>query len=257
MKKLLYSLFVVGTLFSASAQEKLIVEYESRMEFDAEAFEKNVSVSGAQIAKQEVIDALKESMKNPNYYTLRLTPSESEFKYIEKVSNEQPQEGRVKVKIVSGGTGVTYKNLNEKISLQSQESWNQNFLIKDSLKNYNWKISKESKEILGYEVRKAEAKIDSAQTAVAWYAPKLPYKNGPENYQGLPGLIMEIEISDQSDEEKRKFIYKAISVNVDSENKPIERPKKGKEISAKEFEKLNKEQMEKMKEMYGGGVDKD
>lgn len=257
MKKLFYALFTSGILMSASAQEKLIVEYESRMEFDAEAFEKNVSVSGAEIAKQEIIDALKESMKNPNYYTLRLTPSESEFRYIEKVSNDQPSEGRVKIKMVSGGTGVTYKNLNEKISLQSQESWNQNFLIKDSLQNYDWKISKESKEILGYEVRKAEARIDSTKTAVAWYAPKLPYKNGPENYQGLPGLIMEIEISDNSDEEKRKFIYKTVSVNVDNENKPIERPKKGKEISAADYEKFNKEQSEKMKEMYGGGVDKD
>ena len=255
--KSLYKLILLFVSILAFSQEKLIVEYESRMEFDAEAFEKNLSVSGGNVAKQEIIDALKESMTKPNYYKLTLTPNESLFEYVEKIENEQPSDSRVKVKMYAGGNGILYKNLSEKLSLNQQESWNQKFIVSDSLETYNWKISKESKEILGFEVRKAEAKVDTAQTAIAWYAPKLPYKNGPESYQGLPGLILEIEISDHSDDEKRKSIYKAISLNVDNENEPIERPKKGKEISSADFEKFNKEQMEKMNKMYEGGVDMD
>jgi len=255
--KSLYKLILLFVPILAFSQEKLIVEYESRMEFDAEAFEKNLSVSGGNVAKQEIIDALKESMTKPNYYKLTLTPNESLFEYVEKIENEQPSDARVKVKMYAGGNGILYKNLSEKLSLNQQESWNQKFIISDSLETYDWKISKESKEILGFEVRKAETKIDSTQTAIAWYAPKLPYKNGPESYQGLPGLILEIEISDNSDDEKRKSIYKAISLNVDNEDEPIERPKKGKEISSADFEKFNKEQMEKMNEMYEGGVDTD
>jgi GLPGLI family protein len=255
MRKLILLFCLIS--ITINAQEKLIIEYESRMEFDAEAFEKNLSVTGGNVAKQEIIDALKESMTKPNYYKLTLTPNESLFEYVEKIENEQPSDSRVKVKMYAGGNGILYKNLSEKLSLNQQESWDQKFIISDSLETYDWKISKESKEILGFEVRKAEAKIDSAQAAVAWYAPKLPYKNGPESYQGLPGLILEIEVTNHSDDDEQKFIYKAVSLNVDTENEPIERPEKGKEISQSDYEKFNKEQMEKMNEMYEGGVDTD
>lgn len=257
MKKKLLSFLLLISSLTLFAQEKLVVEYESRMEFDVEAFEKNMDFGGSNVSKDEVMQALKESMTKPSYYQLTLTPDESEFKYVERISNDQPKEGRIRIEMSSGGRGVTFKKLSENLSLRTADAFNQNFLVKDSITNYNWKISKESKEILGYEVRKAETIIDSTQNVIAWYAPKLPYKNGPAEYHGLPGLILEIETTDNSDEEKRKYIFKAISLKVDSDKKPIERPTKGKETNSKDFDKFLKEQSEKMKEMYGGSVDKD
>lgn len=248
---------------SLFAQEKLIVEYESRIEFDVnKGFVMTTTTDGGSSntkigANKEMEDKLKEAMNKPSYYNLILTPDESEFKIVEKVTNDQPSEGGMQIKISSGG-GTTYKNLKEKISLKAVSSFNQDFLISDSLQNYDWKITRESKEILGYEVRKAEAIADSITNIIAWYAPKLTYKDGPDVYSGLPGLIMEIEInSDSQQKGKRKISYKAISLNVINDKKGIERPKKGKKLTQDEFTKWNKEQMEKMKEMYGGGVDKD
>lgn len=252
---LLISIFIFSNL--VFAQEKLVVEYESRMEFDVEAFEKNMDFGDVKVAKDEILNALKESMTRPSYYSLALTQDESEFKYVEKITNEQPSEGRVRIEMSSGGRGTTYKSLKENISLRTEDSYNKNFIIRDSIKNYDWKISRESKEILGYEVRKAETVMDSTKNVTAWYAPKLPYKNGPAEYQGLPGLILEIEIADNSDDEKRKYIFKAISLNVDSKKEKIERPKKGKEVSVKEFDNFLKEQSDKWNEMHAGGVDKD
>lgn len=254
MKKYLLSVLILGTV-SLFAQDKLIVEYESRMEFDIEAFEKKIQVGG--VNKEEVVQALKESLLRSNYYSLVLTPDESEFQYIERITNDQPSEGRVRIEMSAGGRGVTYKNLKENLSLRTEDTFNQKFLIKDSLKEYEWKISRESKEILGYEVRKAETTIDSTTNIVAWYAPKLPYRNGPAAYHGLPGLILEIEVMDNSDEEKRKHIYKAITINVDTKKEQIKRPAKGKEVNSKEFEAFVKEQANKMKEIFSGGVDKD
>src|SRR5690606_18081171 len=136
--KSLYKLMLLFVPILAFSQEKLIIEYESRMEFDAEAFEKNLNVSGGNVAKQEIIDALKESMTKPNYYKLTLTTNESLFEYVEKIENEQPSDARVKVKMYAGGNGILYKNLSEKLSLNQQESWNQKFIISDSLDTYDW-----------------------------------------------------------------------------------------------------------------------
>lgn len=259
--------YLVTLLFLSSvslfAQEKLIVEYESRIEFDVnKGFVMTTTTDGSSSntkigTNKEMEDKLKEAMNKPSYYNLVLNSDESEFKVIERVTNDQPSEGGMQIKLSAGG-GTTYKNLNEKISLKSASSFSQDFLITDSLKNYDWKITRESKELLGYEVRKAEAIVDSTTNVIAWYAPKLTYKNGPDVYGGLPGLIMEIEInSDSQQRGKRKITYKAISLNVVNDKKGIERPKKGKKITQDEFTKWNKDQMEKMKEMYGGGVDKD
>src|SRR5690625_6629019 len=108
---------------------------------------------------------------------------------IERISNEQPNESNVHVEIMARGSGVAYKNINENLFLRAEEGFGKNFIIEDELREYGWKITRETKEILGYEVRKATAEVDEDNTIEAWYAPKLPYKNGPKNYQGLPGLI--------------------------------------------------------------------
>ena len=156
-----------------------------------------------------------------------------------------------------GEKGIFYKNLPEKITLRESESWSQNYLINDSIKNYDWKITKETQEILGYETRKATAVVDSTTTIEAWYAPKLPFKNGPDDFDGLPGLILKVEqISHHNDKSTTKT-YTAISIKVGDEKTKITRPKKGKQVTPEEFKKENDEQMQKMREMYSEGVDKD
>lgn len=262
MKKYLRSsLLMISAL--VFAQEKLVVEYESTMEFDVSKGFVMTTTTGdggstTKIgANKEMEDKLKEAMSKPSYYTLTLTPEESEFRMVEKVENDQPSEGGIVIK-VSAGQGITYKNLNESLILKSVTSFNKDFLVVDSVKNYNWKISRESREILGYEVRKAEVLVDSTTTVIAWYAPKLSYKNGPDVYGGLPGLILEIEVNSESEKRgKRKITYKAVSLNVAADKKGIERPKKGKKLTQEEFTEWTEEQRRKMQEMYGGGVDTD
>src|SRR5690606_11937681 len=123
------------------------------------------------ISNKEIENALKDAMAKPNYYQLTLSPEESTFEFIEKVDNTQTEEtGRVMISF--GEKGIFYKNLPEKITLRESESWSQNYLINDSIKNYDWKITKETQEILGYETRKATAVVDSTTTIEAWYAPK-------------------------------------------------------------------------------------
>jgi len=164
MKKLLLTLCFLNFVF-IFAQEKLIVEYESTMEMDmSKGFmittrDNGNSTSTTIGSNKDMEKMVKEAMNEPTNYTLTLTQNESDFRMVEKLKNEQPSEGLV-VKI-SAGNGITYKNLTENVSLKATSGFNQDFLIKDSLRKYDWKITRESKEILGYEVRKAEAAVDS------------------------------------------------------------------------------------------------
>lgn len=61
-------------------------------------------------------------------------------------------------------------------------------------KPYDWKITEETKEVLGYKVIKAIAHSQNPYAdgnVVAWFAPDLPCTAGPVELWGLPGVILE------------------------------------------------------------------
>lgn len=252
MKKIFLILFAAGILLNA--QDKLIVEYESftKMEMD------NITTfSDSNIADKEWQDALKIAMETPSYYQLIMTSDESVYEYQERINNQQKDEGS-RVYISLGQRGKLYKNLKENLVLREANSWNVDYLIQDSVKTYDWKITRESQEILGYEVRKATAEVDSTTNLVAWYAPRLSFKSGPDVYGGLPGLILKLErISKTKSGGEQTQTTTAISIQTGNEKTKITRPKKGKLVNQKEFKEENEKQMQKMKEMYDGGIDKD
>lgn len=252
MKFLLFSsIFIFSNLILA--QDMLIVEYESKKEMDMEFLEKEITSHGG-VSSKEVLDAFKAELSKSNHYLLELTPDESEFNFVETISNEQPNESNVRVELAT--RGIIYKNLKQNI-LAETINYPKEYILQDTIKKFDWKITKETKEILGYETRKAEAVVDSTKSLVAWYAPKLAYKNGPAEYGGLPGLILQIEENINSEYQKEKQIYTAITLKVDITKKSIKFPKKGKVISRKEHQAIMDEEMKRMNEMYGGGVDKD
>ncbi|MDR0228740.1 MAG: GLPGLI family protein [Flavobacteriaceae bacterium] len=79
-----------------------------------------------------------------------------------------------------------YKNFNnnELISLLGE------YQVKDSLINWNWKITEEVKDVAGYKCRKAVSSYQG-YSFVAWYTEDIPINAGPEIYDGLPGLILQ------------------------------------------------------------------
>ncbi|WP_456378499.1 GLPGLI family protein, partial [Lutibacter sp.] len=68
---------------------------------------------------------------------------------------------------------------------------------------------------------------------IAWFAPEIPYPFGPAGYLGLPGLVLEVEVS--------KIIIYASKIFLNHKEKQIiETPKKGKIISEKEYNEFEK-----------------
>lgn len=102
---------------------------------------------------------------------------------------------------------------------------------------YDWIITAESKKIGEYTCYKAtsERKLKNRNgteylsSVIAWFAPVLPYNFGPKDFNGLPGLILELQFN--------KSVYLATKIEVDTNSKAkIELPK-GKMIDYKEYEK--------------------
>ena len=79
----------------------------------------------------------------------------------------------------------------------------------------------------------------------AWYAPEIPVNQGPENYWGLPGLILEVN------DGKTSILCSKIVMNT-KDKVEIKAPSKGKKVTQKEYDEIVKNKMEEMKEMYGG-----
>jgi GLPGLI family protein len=79
----------------------------------------------------------------------------------------------------------------------------------------------------------------------AWYTPEIPVNQGPENYWGLPGLILEVNDG--------KTVILCSKVVLNSKVKAeIKAPTKGKVISQKEFDETVIKKMEEFREMNQG-----
>jgi Protein of unknown function (Porph_ging). len=63
------------------------------------------------------------------------------------------------------------------------------YLIKDTLANFKWTITKEKKKILSYSCTRATTNFRGRQFEV-WFTDAISVPNGPWKFCGLPGLII-------------------------------------------------------------------
>ncbi len=68
------------------------------------------------------------------------------------------------------------------------------------------------------------------ETVIAWYTPEIPFSHGPIDYEGLPGLIVELNFKQVN------YVLKRIDFEPTKTFKII-KPNKGKPITLKEYEK--------------------
>lgn len=183
----------------------------------------------------------------------------------------------------SFSAGPQYKNVKTQQFIQDQEFFGRQFLITDSLQKLDWKLGTETKQIGQYLCMKATAtktvdefdwrsmrrrdrnnqdkatKTDSTKTTsvsdeievpktieiTAWYTLQIPVNQGPGEYWGLPGLILEVNA------DRTTILCSKITMNPQQKIE-IEAPDKGKVISRTDYNATVKKKMEEMREMYRG-----
>ena len=91
-----------------------------------------------------------------------------------------------------------------------------------------------------------EIEVPKEVLVTAWFTPQIPVKNGPGEYAGLPGLILEMSV------DRTTILCSKIVLNPKEADK-IEAPDTGKEVSREEYNKIIKEKMDEMRKNWRGG----
>lgn len=85
---------------------------------------------------------------------------------------------------------IIITNMVNNTSISQKRVFEETYLVKDSVRKINWKITSEIRNIAGYDCRRANALIMDSIYVVAFYADEIPVSGGPESFTGLPGMIL-------------------------------------------------------------------
>ncbi len=230
--------------------------------------------------KKQIAQRMKRMLEKT--YILTFNKTESIYKE-EEVLEAPGQGGGMRFGMMSSFTnGNQYKNVKEQVLLQDQEFFGKQFLIKDDLPQLKWVMGSETKQIGKYMCFKATTTMvstdfdfsrfrrppnrnnenppDSSKNkevkrkdetpkeieVVAWYTMQIPVNQGPGEYWGLPGLILEVNSG------RTTILCSKIILNPE-EKTTIKVPSKGKEVTKEEYNKIVKKKTEEMRENFMRG----
>ncbi|WP_334055586.1 GLPGLI family protein [Polaribacter sp. P097] len=252
---LVLSLFFVTGGYTQKLSGKATYISKSKMELG------NWGARMSEAQKKQIANRLKNRLEKT--YKLTFNKTESSFKEEEKID------------AISGATdswgayftrGDHYKNISSNELVQSQEFYGKRFLIKDSLYKIDWTIGSESKKIGNYtcykakafvpyselnwynfswgDLRKPEAKEGEQEENLvvveAWYTPQIPMAQGPAEFWGLPGFILEVSAQNTT------LLCTEIVLDNDVQLE-IDAPDNGKEITKVDYTKTIREKMVEMR----------
>jgi len=254
MRKLLIILAVFAFAKAYSQELSGIVTYQSQRSVDIKLGDGMDDAMQKQIQEQ-----LKKQFQKT--YTLKFNGPESLYTEDESgIAPPQPSSGMSIV--ISGNSDIKYNNVKEERYVNQSDLMGKTFLVSDSLKKRDWKLVKEIKNIGKYTCFKAtyeeeveewsmttegeETHEKKMKTTTAWYTLDIPVPHGPDNYWGLPGLVMEVN------DGKFSLMCTKVALNP-SEVVSIEAPVNGKAVSGEEYSRISEEKNKEMMERYSGG----
>lgn len=150
---------------------------------------------------------------------------------------------------------ITFQDLKKEERITQEEFMQKRYLITEPIPASSWKITGESREILGYNCQQAilqetPEEGEEVREVVAWFTPEIPLSAGPSTYGRLPGLILVIDIDNGTSTIEAKKVDLAAEIR----DKDLEAPSKGKAMSREEFREEQEKIMEQMNQGNGRGV---
>lgn len=252
MKKLfILSALIISTLaFSQEEKQFLEIDYQLEMVMDFDQIISNVPSEYRAMVEEPLRQELNRGIFID--YQLKTNGTESEYKMQTKINNDQSATGMILSQISAMDKEPLYKDIDQQYFLKPYNV-GRAYLVKDSLADFQWKITREKEQIAGFDTYKATGVMNDSIAITAWYTPKINIKDGPDRIWGLPGLILKTEFEMMGS----TMITTAINVAVKEEEIKIDKPSKGKVLTEKEFYEEMIAMQEKMKEMYSESVEVD
>ncbi len=123
---------------------------------------------------------------------------------------------------------TVFTNLMISSSVSQKNVFEQTFLINDSTRKIRWKITDETRNIAGFNCRRANALVMDSIYVVAYYTDEIITTGGPESFNGLPGMILGLALPH---EHITWFATKVYTENIG--NAQLVPPAKGKKTTSK------------------------
>lgn len=270
---LLFSVTLFGQDFYGRVEYQTI---KNNSKIEAASISKESEKEAAEDAmngfdKDAMKDAMKKAMEKK--YLLSFNKNEALFEEVVALEQPKPSQGGMSISFSLPGDGVKYMNTKDKILYTEEDSFGDEFVVKDSLQKITWEITNETKIIGDYNCVKAtyvepvskndlesydryqekikngettffEMKKPQPKTITACYTSEIPVSFGPKGVWGLPGLILQLEDA--------PLIYFCTKVTIKkNETVKIKIPNSGKVISKKEYEKYEKKMLKQMEDNDG------
>ncbi len=126
-------------------------------------------------------------------------------------------------------SNTIYSDLTAGTIAMEKDAMGEQFLVKDNLRQAKWRITEETRDILGYTCRRANGLVSDSIYVVAFYTDDIRVSGGPELFSGLPGMILQLNIPHEN------VSWTATKITVGPPEKPITPPQKGKAIDTKQL----------------------
>ncbi len=162
---------------------------------------------------------------------------------------------------IGGADAVMYHNFETGKRVSERELSAKTYIVEENIDKLNWKLTDESKVILGHKAFKATTERYSMRTMMtmengamsrkqvpdtsritAWFAADIPVPAGPDFQGQLPGLILVLDVNNG------RLVYTAIELSPKVNASKIKQPNRGKKISAEDFAKEQQKMMDQMQQ---------
>jgi GLPGLI family protein len=114
-----------------------------------------------------------------------------------------------------------------------QKKYKTKYQYEEQQPEFTWQLHNDSKKILNYNCKRATVKYRGREY-IAWYASEIPVNNGPYVFEGLPGLILEIEDSNN------KYHFTAVGIDKKPMDIYLRNDKEILKISREKFREVEK-----------------
>jgi GLPGLI family protein len=202
-------------------------------------------------------------------FELTFGNNQSLWKHVdEEENNDEFGGGGMQIRMVGPGQNdVLFCDFNNARRIEQRELFDKKFVVEDTIRKLNWKLTGESQTFLGHPCQKATAqritqrmqmtidngKMERKEVAdtnniVAWFTNDIPVSAGPEVQGQLPGLILALDINDG------RMVYKVLEMSPKVDLASIKEPTKGKKVTPAQFnDERNKMMDEMQKNNQGNG----
>jgi GLPGLI family protein len=200
----------------------------------------------------------------PEFRTTKLqlffNGEESLYKSIIEDEEEQFNSGGVRMAFRMPRIEI-YTNSSTSMILALQELMGKKYLITDTVKLSPWKFGTETKEIMGYACKMAYFTLTTEMTTMriengvptperrtitqeitAWYTDKLRPSLGPDRFNTLPGTVLALDVNNG----ERVIVARNVELR-ELKKDELKVPDSGTKVTQVEFNKIQEEQMEKMR----------